>query len=63
MARIQVWIEAQEEYLISHNFGKREELEKLSDNELSNYYYKVIKEKMIEEDAEKFTRRWCMQYK
>ena len=63
MARTYVWIEAQEEYLISHNLGKRENLKKLSDNELSDYYYKVIKEKRIEEDAKKFTRRWRMQYK
>lgn len=62
MARVQVWIEAQEEYLISRNLGERENLEKLSDDDLSEYYYKLIKEKGIEEDAKKFTHRWCRQY-
>lgn len=63
MARGQVWTEAQEEYLISHNLGEREKLGKLSDDELSEYYYNTIEGKGLEEDAEKFTHRWCMQYK
>ncbi|WP_295218469.1 hypothetical protein [Ruminococcus sp.] len=63
MARARVWIEAMEEYLIRNNLGEREKIVKLSDDKLSEYYYKVIKEKGIENDAEKFMHRWCMQYK
>lgn len=63
MARTRVWIEAMEEYLIRNNLAEREKIAKLSDDELSEHYHKVIKEKGIENDAEKFTHRWCMQYK
>lgn len=63
MARVKVWIEAQEEYLINHNLGKRESLKKLSDDELREYYYKAIEKNGLAEDAEKFIHRWCMQYK
>lgn len=52
-----------EKYLIRNNLAEREKIAKLSDDELSEYYHKVIKEKEIENDAEKFTHRWCMQYK
>lgn len=63
MARTRVWIEAMEEYLVRNNLGEREKIAKLSDDELSEHYYKVIKEKGIENNAEKFMHRWCMQYK
>lgn len=63
MARDKVWIEAKEEYLIRYNLGERDKIEKLSDDELSDNYYKVIKEKGMEEDAYKFKKEWCMQYK
>ncbi len=63
MARVKVWIEAREEYLVRRNLGDRKELEKLSDDALCKYYYNVIQQKGLEEDAHNFTRAWCMQYK
>lgn len=63
MARGPVWIEAYEEYLISREVATRDVTSKLSDNELSDYYFRVVQEKNLEADAEKFVHKWCMTYK
>lgn len=45
MARVKVWIEAMEEYLVRHNLCERDKLENLSDDDLSKLYYSIVKEK------------------
>ena len=63
MARGPVWIEAYEEYLISRKLATRDMTTKLPDDELADYYYKVVKEKNMEDDADKFVHKWCVTYK
>lgn len=46
IARGPVWIEAYEEYLISRKLATRDMTTKLIDDELADYYYKVVKEKI-----------------
>lgn len=63
MARGPVWIEAYEEYLIDRYLAKRDMTSKLSDDELADYFFKVVKEKKLKKDSEKFVHEWCMTHK
>ena len=63
MARGPMWIEAYEEYLINRKLATRDMTSKLSDDEVADYYFKVIKEKNMEDDADEFVHKWCMTYK
>lgn len=63
MARGPVWIEAYEEYLINRKLATRDMTSKLSDDEVADYYFKVIKEKNMEDDADEFVHKWCTTYK
>ena len=60
MARGPVWIEAYEEYLITRQLAERDMTSKLSDDELTDYFFKVVKEKKLKKDSEKFVHEWCM---
>ena len=63
MSRVKVWAEAQEEYLIKQNIEKKEIIVQMSDDELNDFYCRIIKEKGLEKDAKEFTRSYCMQFK
>lgn len=63
MARGPVWIEAYEEYLIHKHIVTRNMTSKLSDDELFDYYCKMIEEKNLQDDAKKFVDEWCRNYR
>lgn len=61
--RAKVWIEAYEEYL--HRTGKYSigEMNRLTDDEISQLYFKYIEEKGIRKEANEWVDRYCRQYK
>ena len=63
MARGNVGVEACENFLLRKYLLTVDVASKLSDDELLDYYYKIIKEKNLEVDADRFVHDWCMTYK
>ena len=63
MSRVQVWIEAYEEFAIKKGFATHEITSKMSDDELSKYVFSIVEENDIREEFDEFTRKYCMQYK
>lgn len=63
MSRKFVWVEAQEEYLIKRHIEKREVVEQMSDDELEDLYFRTVKERGLEDDADEFTHKYCLENK
>ena len=57
--RIRVVIEAKEEYLIDRKFIERKEIEKLSDDEVTELYWRIVEENGLRDDAYVFLHNWC----
>ncbi|MBQ7980276.1 MAG: hypothetical protein IJ305_01570 [Oscillospiraceae bacterium] len=57
--RTRVVIEAKEEYLIDRKIIERKEIEKLSDDEVTELYWRIVEDKGLFDDAVVFTTTWC----
>lgn len=63
MSRKFVWVEAQEEYLIKRQIEKREVVEQMSDDELEDLCFRIVKERGLEDDADEFIHKYCIENK
>ena len=63
MSRVQVWFDAYEKFAIEKGFATYEITSKMSNDELSDYVFSIVKANNVKEEFDEFVHKYCMQYK
>ena len=63
MYRKKVWVEAKEKYLIKLNIEDQEVIENMSDSEIEDLYNRIVEERGLEDEADKFLHSYCITYR
>lgn len=68
MSRDKVWVDAYEKYAVQKYADNMftispDKIRKMSDDELHAYVFEEVHKLKLEDEFDKFVRKYCMQYK